>query len=291
MELFFQQLVSGMASGSLYSLLAVGIVLILKTTGVANFAQGEMGMFGTFIAFTLITVFQVNIYLSIVISIAVAGGIGLLVYKLILSKLKDAPALNTVIVTLGLYFCFHSLAGIIWGHNTYNFPQLFSDSTISFAGIAISKQNLGIIITTLSIALLFSLFFKKTKIGIATLAVAQNRYAAKLMGINIEFIYLVTWTIGIMLAVFAGTMLAPVIYLDENMMGALLIKSFAGAVLGGLASVSGAFFGGLLLGVVENQITTFFSGELKDTFSFLIILLVLFLKPEGIFGNPYREKV
>lgn len=291
METIIQQLVSGIANGSLYSILAVGIVLILKTTGVANFAQGEIGMIGTFIAFTFITSFGMNIFAAIFLAMLASGLIGFLLYKSILTRFENDNHLNTAIVTLGLFYVFNSFVGIFWDHNTRKFPSLFSESTIHIKNIVISAHHIGIIVTTLIIAILLSLYFNKTKIGIATIAVSQNAYAAKLMGVNIGRIYMYTWIIGAVLAVLAGVMLAPVVYLDGYMMADLLIKAFVAAVLGGLFSIPGAFLGGLTLGLFESLATTFVSGEMKDTLSFLLVILVLMFKPEGMLGKVYEEKV
>lgn len=291
METIIQQTVSGIANGSLYAILALGIVLILKTTGVANFAQGEIGMIGTFIAFTFIASLNMNIFLAIFLAMIITGTIGFTLYKTVLSRFDNENHLNTAIVTLGLFYVFHSFVGIFWDHNTRKFPSIFSESTMQIGNIYVSVHHIGIIITTLIIALLLSLYFTRTKMGVATIAVSQNPYAAKLMGINIGRIYMYTWIIGAVLAVLAGVMLAPVVYLDGNMMGDLLIKAFVAAVLGGLFSLPGVFVGGLTLGLFESFATGFVSGELKDTLSFLLVILVLLFKPEGLLGKVYKEKV
>ncbi len=285
-----QLIVNGLALGSLYALAAFGIVLIFKTTDVITFAQGEMAMFCAFIAFTLITALKLPFILAFVLTLMFAVGFGAAIERVVLRRVSTTSIINPVIVTVGLALVFLGVAGWLWGYEVRAFPAPVSGPPIRLGTIVLSQMNALILGVMFSLMVLLFVFFRYTVTGIAMRAVAQNRLAAQLMGINVNQITAIGWGLGTALAAVTGILIAPLNYLDPTMMGDVMLKAFAAAVLGGFTSMPGAVVGGLLLGIMDS-VVGFQVPELRTTIAFLLIVLVLVLRPGGLLGTHAIKKV
>jgi branched-chain amino acid transport system permease protein len=285
-----QLIVNGLALGSLYALAAFGIVLIFKTTDVITFAQGEMAMFCAFIAFTLITALNLPFILAFVLTLIFAVVFGAVVERVILRRVSATSLINPVIVTVGLALILLGVAGWLWGYEVRPFPAPVTGPPFRLGTVVLSQLNALILgVMWLLMALLFA-FFRYNVTGIAMRAVAQNRLAAQLMGINVNQINAIGWGMGTALAAVTGILIAPLNYLDPTMMGDVMLKAFAAAVLGGFTSMPGAVVGGLLLGIIDS-IVGFQVPELRTTIAFLLIILVLVIRPGGLLGTHEIKKV
>jgi branched-chain amino acid transport system permease protein len=294
---FWQQVVSGLATGGIYASLALALVLIYRSTRVINFAQGELATLATYVAWTLIdhgVGFWGAFFLTL--CIAFAGGVAL--ERTVIRPVERAPVLTVVIVTLGLLIGVNGLVTWIWGGETKTFPSAFSTRTIGWIhdllGVAISIQDVGVIGVSLLAVALFAVFFRYTKLGLALRAAAVNPEASRLLGIRVGWMLALGWGLGAALGAIAGMMYAPTAFLDPNMMQGVLLYGLAAAVLGGLESPLGAVVGGLALGVILNLAGTyvdFFGGQMRLVAGFLVILGVLLLRPQGLLGRPIARKV
>ena len=285
-----QLVINGLALGSLYSLAAFGIVLIYKTTDVINFAQGEMAMFSTFIAFTLITRFNLPFALAFALTLLCAGLLGATIERLVLRRIPAQSTLSSVIVTVGVGLVLYGLAGWIWGYETRTFAAPVSGPPLRLGTLVLSQLNALILAAILILMALLFCFFRFSLTGIAMRAVAQNRLAARLMGINADRINGLGWGLGAALGAVTGMLIAPLNYLDPNMMGDVAIKAFAAAVLGGVTSLPGAVVGGLLLGVIDS-IVGYQAAELRTVIAFALIVAVLVVRPAGLLGHRVIKKV
>jgi branched-chain amino acid transport system permease protein len=291
---FFQQVVAGLASGAIFAALALALVLIHRATGVINFAQGEMAMFTTYIAWTLIENHGLNMWLAFGITLVFAFGLGLGLQRTVIKPIERASILTTVIVTIGLVLIFNGLAGLIWSAEVRAFPSPFPNDTWVIGGVAISQQDVGTFAVVLVMVALLWAFFQFTKIGLALRASALNPDASRLVGVRVGWMLAIGWGLAAMLGAVAGMLTAPTVFLDPNMMQAVLIYAFAAAVLGGIDSPFGAVAGGLMLGVGLNLIGTyvdFVGAGLRLPVALLVILVVLLVKPAGLFGKPVTRRV
>ena len=285
-----QLIVNGLAIGSLYALTAFGIVLIYKTTEVITFAQGETAMFSTFIAFTLLTGLKLSFPLAFVLTLIFAGLFGALIERVVLRRISTVTILNPVIVTVGLSLILLGVAGWIWGYEIRTFPAPVEGAPFRFGTVVLSQLNALILVVTLVLMVVLFAFFRYSLTGIAMRAVAQNRMAAQLMGISIDRINALGWGLGTALGAVTGMLIAPLNYLDPGMMGDVALKAFAAAVLGGLTSLPGAVVGGLLLGIIDSLVG-FLVPELRTTIAFMLIVLVLVVRPSGLLGKHEIKKV
>ena len=290
---FLQNVISGLAVGSLYALLAVGIVLIYKSSEVLNFAHGTFAMLATFVAYQLSTRMGLGFAASIACAIGFAFVLGSLVYGAMLDRARQGGAHAVVMVTIGFSIVLEGAAGVIFGADTKEFHHVFAESTsISLpAGLVISSHDAWIIGIAVAMVALLALFFHATRIGIALRAVSQNETAAKLMGVRVGRVHALTWGIAASLAATAGILIVPKVFLDPSMMFAPLLKAFAAAVLGGMNSVAGAIVGAWLLGIIETMAGAYGSTEFQASIAFLIIVLVLSVRPQGLLGRPEVKKV
>jgi len=291
---FFQQVVAGLATGSIFASLALALVLIHRATGVINFAQGEMAMFTTYVAWTLIENHGLNKWLAFVVTLAVAFVLGFGIQQVVLRPIQGASILTTVIVTIGLVLIFNGLAGLIWSAEVRAFPSPFPNDTWEVGGVAISQQDVGTLAVVLVMVALLWAFFQFTKIGLALRASALNPDASRLVGVRVGWMLAIGWGLAATLGAVAGMLTAPTVFLDPNMMQAVLIYAFAAAVLGGIDSPFGAVAGGLMLGVGLNLIGTyidFVGAGLRLPVALLIILVVLLVKPAGLFGKAVTRRV
>jgi branched-chain amino acid transport system permease protein len=289
---FAQQVVSGLSSGGVYASLALAIVIIYRSTGVVNFAQGEMATFATFIAWSLMNHMSYWPAFALTCVIAFAGGV--VVERVVIRPVEGTSVLTIVIVTLGLALVFNGASSWIWGAQVKSFESPFSTRPIHVAGVAFSIQDIGIIVVSLLLVFVLWLFFQFTKVGLALRAAAVNPAESRFVGIRVGWMLALGWGIAAMLGAVAGMMAAPVVFLDPNMMLPILLYAFAAAVLGGLDSPLGAVVGGLLFGVVLNLVSAYsdvVGGTLKLPVGLVVILLVLLFRPQGLLGHGSVRKV
>lgn len=280
-----QIIVSGLVFGCVYGLAGLGMVLIYKTTGVVNFAQGEMAMITTFISFVFLTKMNIPYIVSFFMALSFAALLGVVIYQLFMKRVQSEGPISQMVVTLGLFLILNGVAGLIWGHHPTSYPEAVKGSSFKIGSVYITPNEIFIVGLTLVLMLLFFLFFKYSKIGLAMRAASQDITASQLMGIKVSSIFLSIWAIGSILGGVAGMMTAPITFLNINMMFSVLVMAFAAAVLGGFVSLPGALIGGLIVGVFENLVSFYISPELKLVYTFLLIVVVLYIRPQGIFGG------
>jgi branched-chain amino acid transport system permease protein len=294
MAQFAQQVVSGLASGGIYATLALALVLIYRSTGVVNFAQGEMAMFTTFIAWSLIQAGW-GYWGAFVVTLLIAFVGGVLLERIVIRPVENAPVLTIVIVTLGLFFLFDGAARWIWSSEVKSFPSAFPTRPIHVAGVAFSIQDLGIIGVSLAGVALLYLFFGFTKLGLAMRAAALNPDASRLTGVRVGWMLALGWGLSAALGAVSGMMAAPPLgSFDQNLMKPILLYAFAGAVLGGMDSALGAVLGSLMLGVFLNLVGTyvdFVGTELRLPVALAVILGVLLVRPSGLLGRTALRRV
>jgi branched-chain amino acid transport system permease protein len=291
MSVALQLVVSGLALGSIYALLALSLVIINKATDVVNFAQGEMAMLGTFGALAVLGALELPLWLVMVAAFPLGMAFGALVERVAMRPLAGKPPINALIATIGLFLVFHHLAGWLWGYDPYRFPSLFSPEPVVIAGARISQASLGILGVSLAVMVLLWLFYERTRLGIAMRAASMNRRAARLMGVNVGRVSMTAWALATGIGLVAGMLVAPLTFLDFEMMVIVLLKAFAGAILGGFNSLPGAVIGCLVIGVVENLFGAYVSTAFKDAFAFGIIVVVLMARPAGLFTRTVGTKV
>lgn len=291
-----QVLIAGISTGSTYALVGLGLVLVLTTTGVPNFAHGEIGLFATFIAFTAVTASGQAGATAAVIAISVGAAsaalCGGLVSRLLeLGNPSNRSLIATAVLTLGLFFLFHALTVQVWGPSIRRFPSIFGNGVIRVGGASLAIERLGIIIVALVSAGVLAAWLKYSRTGISSRATVQNAVGATLSGVPVRRLRTGAWMIGTSLSGLAGVLIAPIAYLSPNLMASVLIYGFAAATLGGLSSLSGTFVGGLVLGVVQSITSVFVSGELAGAVGLVVLLLVLLIRPAGLMGRAYVVKV
>lgn len=289
--MFAQLLISGLALGSIYALLGIALVLVNKATDVVNFAQGEMAMFTTFLAFVLISHYELPLLLVFLLAPIIGGLMGAAIERIVMRPLASGPPVNAIITTIGLWIIFNHTAGWIWGYDPYRFPSLFPSESMSIGAARISPNSIGTIAVALVVMGALYLFFEHTREGTAMRAASINRRAAKLMGINVNRVSLYAWALGAALGTICGMLVAPMLFLDFEMMGSVLLKAFAGAIIGGFNSMPGVVAGSMIVAVAETFFGGYVSSEFKDAFAFVAIVLVLMVRPTGLFGRKGVIKV
>jgi branched-chain amino acid transport system permease protein len=293
MDLFFQQVINGIQSGAIYAALALALVLIFRSTSVLNFAQGEMAMFSTFIAWQ----FQdkgLPIVVAILAAMAISVVMGAVIERAVIRPVGNDNPLAIVIVTIGLFIAINALAGWIYGTNGRTFPRIFSnEALVEIGDVTLTKETVGIVGILLLVVGLLYLLFQKTKVGLAMRAVASNPESSRLVGIRVGRMLMLGWGLAAALGALAGCLAAPQLSLSQNLMLSVLIYAFAAATLGGFDSPIGAVVGGLIVGITQNlagQYIDFFDGfELAS--AFLLILIVLLVRPQGLFGRKVVTRV
>jgi branched-chain amino acid transport system permease protein len=292
MDLFLHQALAGLATGGIYACLALAIVMIYQAIDNLNFAQGEMAMFSTFIAWQLMQ-WDMPYWVAFLGAIAASFIAGVAIERVLFRPLRHAPVLSHVVIFIALFAILNSLAGSIWDYNVKSFPTPFGSHSLFGEGL-ISSHDAGMIGVTLLMLVLLYLFFRHTRVGLAMRAAAENPESARLAGIRVGWMNALGWGMAAAIGAVAGIMIAPIVFLDPNMMRGILLYGFAGALLGGLTSPGGAVVGGFAVGVIENLAGTFIpyvGRELKLTIAVLIIVTVLTVKPAGLFGRTVVSRV
>jgi branched-chain amino acid transport system permease protein len=292
-DTLIQQIVSGLATGGIYGSVALALVMIYQATEVVNYAQGEMAMFSTYLAWTLINA-GVPYWLAFFATLAIAFVGGLLLERILIRPVENAPVLTIVIVCIGLLVILNSMAGWIYSYIQKPFPSPFSSRPIQVGNIYFGAHDLGALGVTLVLLAALYAFFRFTTLGLAMRAAAQNPVSSRLCGIRVGWMLAVGWGLAALVGAVAGMMVAPIVFLDPNMMAGILIYAFASATLGGFTSPGGAVLGGLIVGVIENLVGTYVSfigTELKLTVALALILIVLLVRPSGLFGRATVHRV
>jgi branched-chain amino acid transport system permease protein len=288
---FLQQLVSGLALGCVYGLIALGFVLIYKATEVVNFAQGELMMLGGFFAFTYISVLGFGYWAGFLLAVLSVGVAGMVIERTVIRPLLGFPTFAIVMATIGLGFLLRSLAGMIWGTDDLRIDTPFSTGVVRIGDLVLAYDKLSVIVATVVLITILWVFFNKTRLGTAMRATSENMLAAYYMGIPVKRVVSLIWAISAMVAACAGVLLAPITFINSNVGLALGLKAFPAAVLGGFGSIPGALVGGLIIGVIEVMAGFYLATGWKDVAPYLVLLLVLLLKPEGLFGALGKKKV
>jgi branched-chain amino acid transport system permease protein len=289
--MFGQQVMSGLATGSLYALTAVAVVVVFRNTRTINLAQGDFSMIGAFVALLLLKQFGLNYFVALGLTVIGVTLLGVLVERLVMRPIADSDWLTLFTATLGVYYIFHGLAGWLWGRDTKAFPVTFDPTPLHLFGTIVSEGHLINMAWASAIGLVLFLFFKFTKQGIAMRAVTDDAETARLMGIPVRFIVMLTWAMAGFLAAFAGILTAPILYVGPQMMDQVLIKGYVAAVFGGLYSIPGAVLGSLMIGVTENLAGAYLGSQYKTATAFVMIVALLALRPKGLFGIQKRREV
>jgi len=291
MELFVQQILAGLATGGIYACMALAVVMIYQAIDHLNFAQGEMAMFSTFIAWQLLQ-WGVPFWLAFLVTIPVSFVAGVAIERIVFKPIQNAPVLSHVAVFIALFAILNSLAGFIWDFSIKPFPSPFGSAP--FFGGLMSAHQLGMIGVTLCVLVFLYVFFRFTRIGLAMRAAAGNPVSARLVGIRVAWMVALGWGMAAAIGAIAGMLIAPVVFLEPNMMVSILLYGFAGAVLGGLTSPGGAVIGGFSIGIMENLAGTYIpvvGSELKLTIALVVIVVVLIFRPGGLFGRTAVQRV
>ncbi len=314
MELFLHQVLAGLATGGIYACMALAIVMIYQAIDHLNFAQGEMAMFSTFIAWQLLQ-WGLPYWVAFAATIAISFVAGVLIERIVFKPIHNAPVLTHVVVFIALFAIINSAAGAIWDYTIKNFASPFGSGQLLGQSL-IGPHDAGMVAVTLVMLVLLYLFFRHTRIGLAMRAAAANPESARLAGIRVGWMIALGWGMAAAIGAVAGMLIAPVVFLEPNMMLSILLYGFAGAVVGGLTSPGGAVVGGFAVGVIENLAGTYFQHignfiatyvpyvgqgvgsfvahagrEMKLTIALFIIVLVLTIKPSGLFGRPVVTRV
>jgi branched-chain amino acid transport system permease protein len=294
MDLFIQLVVAGLAAGGIYASVALALVMIHEATELINFAQGEMAMFSTYIAWTLINAgFPYWAAFFLTVAISFVGGV--VIERLIIRPVEHAPILTLIIVFVGLLLIFNSLAGWIWTYTIKSFESPFPEAPFELIeGVSLRMHDVGAIGVTLCVLVLLYMFFKFTPLGLAMRAAAQNPESSRLVGIRVGWMLALGWGLAAAIGSIAGMMVAPIVFLDPSMMSGILLYGFASALLGGINSPGGAVAGGFIVGVLENLIGAylpFIGNELKLTVALGIIIVVVIFRPGGLFGKVAVSRV
>jgi branched-chain amino acid transport system permease protein len=290
---FLQYTISGLCTGSLYALVALGLVLIYRSTRILNFAHGDVATFGTFVAFTLLTL-KAPFAVASVVALAAGAALAMLFYFCILvpAQRREATQLGQIILTLGLGLILQGGIAYFGGTEPQSFPFPLSEFKIyRFGPVRISQLSLGTLCISLVACFLFYLLVQKTRIGLAMRATSENLPAAQTLGIPTRRILAISWGLAAALGVLAGLFLAPALLLDPFFMLEPFLKGFAAAILGGLNSLPGAILGGVILGLAEAWTGGYVSIAFKNSLAFLVIIAVLLLRPEGLLGVEFKERV
>lgn len=286
-----QQVVNGLVLGSTYALIALGLTIIYGILGIVNWAHGEFYMLGAFAGLYLVAGLHLPFVVGLIGAMLIMAVFGIVVERLVFRPLRNAPEMNMIIGTVGISIFLMNGAVVAFSPNPVRFPTEFSNAYLSFFGISITVQRLLVFCITLLLIAGFSYVIKKTMIGKTMRACEQNSDAARLMGININRVAMSTCAIGAALAAAAGTLVGP-IFLVSPQMGLMTIgKVFAVVILGGMGNVEGAVGAAFILGLAESLTAGFISSNYKDVVTFGILIAVLILKPQGLFGENSVEKV
>lgn len=290
MDALIHQVLAGLATGGIYASVALALVMIYQATHHLNFAQGELAMFCTYLAWTLINA-GFGYWPAFLLTVGLSFVLGVIIERVVIRPVENSPVLSVVVVFIGLLVILNSVTGWIYSYTIKTFPSPFPAEPF-FGNKYMSSHEIGAIGITLVVLLLLYAFFRFTPLGLAMRAAAQNPASAKLVGIRVGWMLALGWGLAAAIGAVAGMMVAPIVFLDPNMMASVLLYAFAAALIGGVDSPGGAVFGGFLVGVLENVLGAFVIGnELKLAVALVLIIGMLVVKPTGFFGKVHVIRV
>ncbi len=284
MQLFFQQALNGIMLGSTYAIVALGLTLVYGILNVPNFAHGHLYMLGAYVTFFLITLYHFGYWPALLGSMAVLAVIGMLVERLVFRPLRDHPHINSFIAAIGALLFIEHMVINIWGPQSYRIPNPYPEP-VELLNMSVVQQRLIVILAAVVLIILLQLFIKNTIIGATIEAMAQDREGAALVGINVNRVAALTFAISAALAAGAASLVAPIFIISPTMGSLLVMKAMVIIILGGMGSVPGAIAGGFILGLIESLGGGFISSAYKDVFAFGALVLILAIKPTGLFGK------
>ncbi len=287
MELFLQQVANGIMVGGIYGLMALGLTLIYGVLYIPNFALGHQAMIGAYITFFLVSLYHVNYFLAVAIAMVALALLGVGIERLIFRPIKDAPHVNGFIAAFGLLFMLEGSALIAWGASYRKIETVYDRAVLTILGVRLPLQRVMVVAAVIVIIVAIQLFLRRTMAGTALRAVSQQREAALLVGIDGDRVASLTMAVGSALAAAAGGLIGPVILVFPTMGSLMIVKAFVIIILGGMGSVVGAIAGGFLLGLVESLAAGFLSPSYKDLYGFLFLVIVLAVRPTGLFGQAH----
>ena len=289
MEELIQQVLGGIATGAIYACIALAVVMIYQAIDHFNFAQGEMAMFSAFLTWQMID-WGANYWVAFFVCVVISFIGGVAIERIVFAPLHNAPVFTHIVVFIALFQIFNAGAGFIWEFTIKEFPSPFPEK-LPFDTVLIGPHELGMTqITLIMLGLIFS-FFRFTPIGLAMRASAASPESARLVGISVGWMVALGWGLAAAIGAVGGMMIAPVVFLEPNMMLGILLYGFAGAVVGGLSSPGGAVVGGFLMGVIEPLAGMAIGSELKLTVALVVIVIILIFKPSGLFGRVVVQRV
>jgi len=289
MNIFANLALRGLATGAVYALVGMGIVLILQTTNVMNFAQGDTGMFVAYLAFFMLSSAKVPYALVLVLAIAAGAVIGLVVERFMMRSVRSRSHLSLIMLTLGLSLVFQGLAAFLFNTEPRLFPPLVTGDPVKLGPIILSRQDIVVLLAAIVVFGILYLLLYRTKQGTAARSISQDEYAARVLGIPTPSIYMLVWAVGSALAGLAALLIVPKFSLEPSFMSGIQVKAFTAIVLGGMNSVFGAAVGGLIIGVVENIVAYQFPA-IKDSFMLIVVVIVLLVMPQGLFGRRQQRR-
>ncbi|GGJ67767.1 branched-chain amino acid transport system permease protein [Anoxybacillus voinovskiensis] len=294
MEFFLQMLVTGIVVGSVYALVALGFVLIYKSSDAINFAQGEFLLVGTYVCLTLVASYNIPFIAALLITLAFSAILGFAVEKVVLRPFIGKPVISMIMATIGLSSILAGIVHIIWGHETRVYPPIFSETPIRLGKVIITPVYAWSFVIVIAWLILLSAFFKYSRLGIAMRATADDQQAALSMGISVKMVFAVAWAIAAIVSSVGGVLLGNINGVNSSL-SMIGLKVLPVAILGGLDSIQGAIIGGLIIGIIESMtggyLDPLVGGGLKEVVPFIILVLILMVKPYGLFGKKEIERV
>ena len=281
---------SGLATGAIYALMALSLVIVYNATRTLNFAQGEMLMLSAFFAWTAFHTFGLPLWAAALVAVAGSALLAFVLERVVIRRAISATHWDVLIITLGLSLMLRAAAGLVWTHDEFPFPSFFDARPVAVGPVRLAPVSLGILAASLAAMASLWIVFTKTRVGRAMRAVAQNQTAARLVGVSVERVYSTSWILAAVVGAVAGILVAPVIFLSSKM-GLIVINGFTAAVVGGFGSMPGAVLGGLLLGVIENLAPLYLPSGIRYSVPFLVLIAILLIRPAGLLGRVERRKV
>lgn len=284
MDLFLQQLVNGLSNGSVYSLVALGLTMVFGILHIPNFAHGAFYMIGAYVSLTTMVMFGAPYWIAMLVSILVIALLGVISERVVFHALRNAPPLHQMMGAAGLLLFLVALGQALWGPSYQQMPSPYGD-VVSILGVTVTQQRIIVILAAVIIMFLLHLFLRKTMIGATIIAMAQNREGASLVGINANMVAMLTFAISGALAAAAATLASPINLVFPGMGDLVIMKAFVIIIIGGMGSIPGAIVAGYLIGIVESFGATYISGDYKDVIAFALLVIILTVKPTGLFGK------
>jgi branched-chain amino acid transport system permease protein len=291
MTIFFQLVLAGLGFGGIYALAALGLTLIYKTSNVVNFAYGAMATVVAMAVWTFQTKVGLPIALAWVLAVVAGGLLGAASELAFLRRVEAAATLVSVVMTLGLLLLIEGLTGVVWGYGPKAVPPVLGGPSVTVGKFSFSRNELFVVALTVVLGAALYVFYERTRLGLAVRAVAADPEVAALMGISRHWVISLSWAAGIAVTGVAATLAAPAVGLTPNFMDGIAVYAFSAAVLGGFGSLLGAVVGGFLVGILSNLVAGYLSTNLQLTLMFALIVVVLYLRPDGLFGRASRVRV